>query len=358
MRLAAQAKAGFFPTPESVYKIIPKYLICNKNKQNGGLVRILDPCAGDGEPIAHIAKTLNENANIETYGIEISQERGKTAQEVLTKCLIVDYQNTRISNQAFNILYLNPPYDDDTTGDYEGLSRSNRQELMFLKNSIKYIMPNGILVYIIPQMRISRRIARVLSYYFEDVNIFKFPLEEFDRFKQVVIIAKRKKTAVIDKTIEKMLVKHGRMEAYASNISIAWLKHNYEIPQLPTKQRKNILFSTNVIEPNDLVIETQKFGLIDDIPQLFGSENIIDLKTRPIMPMRHGHLAQALASGIMNGIVRDKNNENPLLVKGLTRKITNSRKEGSGDNAKIIETERVKIVVNAFNSNGDLLMIE
>ena len=98
--------------------------------------------------------------------------------------------------------------------------------------------------------------------------------------------------------------------------------------------------------------------MIDEIVQLFDGTDVVDLKTRPIMPMRHGHLAQALASGIMNGVVRDKNGENPLLVKGLTRKIVETRREGLRENAKIIETERVKIVVNAFNRNGELLTIE
>ena len=45
-------------------------------------------------------------------------------------------------------------------------------------------------------------------------------------------------------------------------------------------------------------------------------------KTKPIMPLRHGHLAQLLASGMMmNGVVFDKDNSNPLLVKGMTKKV-------------------------------------
>ena len=108
-------------------------------------------------------------------------------------------------------------------------------------------------------------------------------------------------------------------------------------------EKHQILFSTNTIDPDDLAYEVKKFGLVDEIIQIFDATHVVDLKTRPIMPMRHGHLAQALASGIMNGVVRDKNGENPLLVKGLTRKIIDTRREGSGENAKIIETERLKL---------------
>ena len=358
MRLAAQAKAGFYPTPEPIFTTIAKYLVC-KNNQNGGLIRILDPCAGTGEPIARIAEFLGKNAEVETYGIEISQERGEIAKKNLTKCLIADYQSTRISNRAFSLLYLNPPYDDDTSNDISGIKQTERHELGFLKNCLKYLMPNGVLVYLIPQTRISRRIARVLSYNFENIKVFRFPPEAYDQFKQVVIFAELKRTPAKDPLDEKWLVKCGRRETIVPDVSISWLKNRYQVPQMSRKQKKHqILFSTNTIDPDDLAYEVKKFGLVDEIIQIFDATHVVDLKTRPIMPMRHGHLAQALASGIMNGVVRDKNGENPLLVKGLTRKIIDTRREGSGENAKIIETERVKIVVNAFSRDGQLLTIE
>ena len=37
-------------------------------------------------------------------------------------------------------------------------------------------------------------------------------------------------------------------------------------------------------------------------------------KIKPIMPLRHGHLAQLLACGMMNGVVFDKDGGNPLVV--------------------------------------------
>ena len=358
MRLAAQAKAGFYPTPEPIYNSIAKYLVCRKS-QNGSVIRILDPCAGTGEPIASIAEFLGKNAEIETYGIEISQERGEIAKKNLTKCLIADYQSTRISNRAFSLLYLNPPYDDDTLNTPLELKQTQRHELGFLKNCLKYLIPQAVLVYLIPQTRISTRIARVLSYNFENIKVFRFPPEAYEQFKQVVIFAELKKTPAKDPLDEKWLAKCGRKEALVPDVSTSWLKNRYEVPQVSPKQKNHrVLFSTNAIKPDDLAFEVKKFGLVDEIIQIFDATHVVDLKTRPIMPMRHGHLAQALASGIMNGVVRDENGDNPLLVKGLTRKIVETRRQGSGENAKIIETERVKIVVKAFNRDGQLLTIE
>ena len=77
MRLAAQAKMGYYPTPSSVVSLISNILV----RQPLGKIRIIDPCAGQGTA----QKELGESLKAETYGIELDRERGKIAQEVLTK---------------------------------------------------------------------------------------------------------------------------------------------------------------------------------------------------------------------------------------------------------------------------------
>jgi len=340
MRLAAQAKAGFYPTPEPVYQIIAKYLSCPSGK---GVARLLDPCCGTGEPLNHLAEALS---SADTYGIELDSNRHAKASAQITHCLLTDYQNTRISNQAFSLLYLNPPYDDDTG--------AQRQELSFLKSTIKYLAPLGILVYIIPQARISKRIASVLAYHFNNIAVMRFPDALYGAFKQTVIIGVLKKAPSRDSAVEQWLTKCGTGEAILKDIQTAWLHQAYAVPRLPTRK---ILFATNAINPEDLLQETVQHGIFKDIrdklwPPHTGS------RIKPIMPMRFGHLAQALASGYMNGIVRDKHNQHPLLVKGSTTKVTDTREESDQYGTKIIETERVKIVVKAITLTGELLTIE
>ena len=360
MRLAAQAKAGFYPTPKPIYEAISKYLKCQFNDSNG-LIRMIDPCVGDGEPLAYIAKLLRDKtiAKIETYGIEISHERGRLAKEIIDHCLITDYKKTRISNRVFNLLYLNPPYDDETMSLDMDIQQSKRYELSFLKDSIRYLKPDGILVYIIPRLRISVRVARILSHNFRNIKIFQFPSDLYDRFKQVVIFAKFKRKIERDLSSEQYLIKCGRNEVVTPNIITSWLNNYYDVPVLSNKQRKSkILFSTTAINPNELIDEIKQHGLIEDFVSKFNMKTIDKVNTRPIMPMKYGHLAQALASGLMNGVVTDKNGENPLLVRGSTRKVIDTQTTGIGENAKTVETHRVKIRVNAYNQEGELLTIE
>ena len=98
MRLAAQAKMGYYPTPSLVVSLISGILVRN----SPGNIRILDPCTGEGTAL----KEVSEFLNCESYGIELDTYRGKIAKENLTRCLIADYEMTRISNNAFSVLYV------------------------------------------------------------------------------------------------------------------------------------------------------------------------------------------------------------------------------------------------------------
>ena len=67
------------------------------------------------------------------------------------------------------------------------------------------------------------------------------------------------------------------------------------------------------------------------------------------MPLRHGHLAQLIACGSIKGVVFDKDQKNPLIVKGITKKTVDYRIEKEGDTEKQIETDRIVITINAIN---------
>ncbi|MBE9503023.1 MAG: class I SAM-dependent methyltransferase [Proteobacteria bacterium] len=344
MRLAAQAKMGYYPTPDEVTPIIARYI----NRQRNGLIRALDPCAGEGTAV----KLVGDHLQAETYGIEIDIERGKTAKEILTKCLVTDYQNTRISHGSFSLLWLNPPY-DWATRDNE-IEKSERYERTFLRDCIPYLSPGGILVYLIPQRRLDGHIARMLSYRFEQISVFRFPEEEYRAFKQLVIFGVLKKKPDKDDRLSEYLKNCGQLKAL-----VPYLPQRpprvYEVPTSPAKA--TFLFRSKDIEPEELAEEIRKHGLFSQFKEMTTPLSMAE-KIRPIMPLRHGHLAQILACGLMNGIVWDRDRTNPLLVKGVTKKEVRHSVEIQGDVEKHIETDQIKIVIHAFNRHGEMLTIE
>ena len=80
MRLAAQAKGGFYPTPEKVVDFIATLIRAPAGYyyRNREVIRILDPCCGAGEAVAQLGERLTQDNTmpIETYGVELHTEPG------------------------------------------------------------------------------------------------------------------------------------------------------------------------------------------------------------------------------------------------------------------------------------------
>jgi hypothetical protein len=344
MRFAGQAKMGYYPTPEEVTPIIARYL----KRKREGLIRILDPCAGMGTAVKYIGDDLQA----ETYGIEVDLNRGDQAKEILTRCLITDYQNTRISHGAFSLLWLNPPY--DWAARNSDIEKSERYERTFLRDCVSYLRPKGVLVYLIPQRRLDGQIAKMLSYRFEEISIYRFPEDAFKSYRQLVIFGVLKGKPEKDEPQSEYLKNCGNQ-----GITIPYIPTDpitiYEIPLSPS--RPDFLFRSREIDPKELDEEIHQHGLFDQLRAMTTPLKMCE-KIRPIMPLRYGHLAQILACGLMNGIVWSKDKRNPLLIKGITKKEVKLSVEIEGDCEKHIETDVIRITIHAFNREGELLTIQ
>ena len=151
MRLAAQAKGGYYPTPERVVDLIAELIRTPSDYYNRSLetIRILDPCCGAGDAIQRLAENLDRpnSISIETYGVELHRDRAEEAEKRLNRVLAVDLFSTSIANGAFGLLLLNPPYDWD--------SEEKRTEHSFLTHTTRYLAGNGLLVFIVPRQRLS-----------------------------------------------------------------------------------------------------------------------------------------------------------------------------------------------------------
>ncbi len=344
MRLAAQAKMGYYPTPNQVTPIIANYL----KRQREGVIRILDPCAGKGTAV----NLIGDKLNAETYGIEIDAERGRLAKKILTQCLVTDYQNTRISHGSFSLLYLNPPYDwAAKDGETE---KAERYERTFLRNNIPYLCTSGVLVYLIPQRRLDGHIARMLSYRFEQIKVFRFPENEYRQFKQIVIFGVHKKKPGKDEQTADYLTKCGKRQAIVPYLPEEPL-HTYAVPISPA--RENFLFRSKDIDPDEVAEEIYRYGLFHQFTEMTTPLKMTE-RIKPMMPLRHGHLAQILACGLMNGIVRDRDCKNPLLVKGVTKKEVKYAVEKQGDTEKHLETDQITMSLPALPQPGAMFTIQ
>ena len=175
---------GYYPTPLSVVDRIKSFVPVPESQP----VNVFDPCCGEGVALKHLA----EGWDCQTYGIELDEHRAEQAKGNLDKVLKCSCAQARITNGCYSVLFLNPPYDEETFGNGM-VTSSERKEKIFLRDTIKYLKPKGLLIYIIPQSRLDKAIAKILSYRFESINVYRFQDDEYDAFKQIVAFGLKRK---------------------------------------------------------------------------------------------------------------------------------------------------------------------
>src|SRR5439155_24079759 len=149
------------------------------------VIRLLAPCAGLGHAAAVMARSLDA----ESYGIEINTERAEEARTQLDHVLPTSAFSVRLANGAFSILFLNPPYAED--------DERRRLEHAFLTSMTRALCPGGVLIYLIPQRRLTIS-ARYLASHYTSLAAYRFPDPEFADFHQIVLFAVRRTQSAHD----------------------------------------------------------------------------------------------------------------------------------------------------------------
>ena len=292
MRLAAQAKGGYYPTPDRVVDLIAELIHTPTGYYHRGreTIRILDPCCGAGDALQRLAERLDRpNAmSIETYGVELHRDRAEEAEKRLHRTLASDLFATSIANGAFGLLLLNPPYDFD--------SEDKRTEHAFLTQTTRYLAESGLLVFIVPRQRLAVS-ARYLSTHYGRMRCWAFPDPEREVFDQVVLFGYRKADPVPDATAESMVLEWavGEPEPLRSQ------RNSYSYPEYTpaTTPSGDVLFTTRTVDPVAAAAEARRSGLwaSTEITDSLWPAN--DNRTRPLMPLRRGHMAMLVAAGFL-----------------------------------------------------------
>jgi predicted RNA methylase len=331
MRPGADVKMGYYPTPVSVVERIRSFLSFPDDNVN-----FLDPCCGEGLALTR----LKGDAKMTTYGIELDQYRAEKAKDNLDHVIRGSYEDARISHNAFSCLYLNPPYDWDAVNDGE------RKEKTFLKSTLKYLQPTGLLIYLVSQNRLSDDIAKILSYRLESFNVFKFPDREYKRFKQIVLFGSKKHDAVLDdheyESLRSVPEKELR-EIPCLNEPI------YSLPPAAPVE----LFRSSMIDEEELERALESSVLWKKIN---GNSKVSDnYMGRPPLPLHKGHLGLLLANGCLDGVVGEGPDRH--IVRGKVEKVSSRYEEYEGDTLIEREVESYKVSLKILKKDGDIMTL-
>ncbi len=331
-RLASQEKMDYYPTPIEVVQKIKQLL------QIPQQARLIDTCCGEGDALALVA----EGTGAVTYGVELDKERYKAAKQRLDHVLWCDALNELIcTREAFSLLWLNPPYDTEEGGE---LDKKERLELLFLKKHFSLLQKGGVLVLIIPY-RVLADCLEFLQHKCTNLNVYRFPDSYFWEFKQVVVIGVRGRPSEAHYKRNTRLIELASSftypaKAYESLDSIETADTNYRMPEA---EKESVIFKSSRLDPDEAIKLVKTSPLWNQIKQMLTPKSLSFV--RPLMPLREGHLAMLLASGMMNGEVRGKER---LIIKGSVKKVQDKTEEKTADGVKITKTDRYEITVRAI----------
>jgi len=328
-RLMNNVRMGYYPTDLDHVG----HLVRGIAFPEGVVTNLLDPCCGCGLALRNLA-TGN---NCMTYGVELDEDRAEQAQERLHRVGVGSFFYSRISHEAFHVLFLNPPYLSLLK---EG-GGNTRSEKLFLVDGLKHLAMGGLLIYIIPFYRITADIARILCDNFTDLSVYRFMGKEFDRFKQVAVLGLRRPRADGSEQVSGFME---RVETAGKIPELSELPENaYPLPAEPIQVQT---FKGAVFNELELYRQLKES---DSISKMLRRSKLDSRERRPLLPLNVGQIGLIAGSGMINGLAEC---DSPHIIKGRIIKELVKSTDSAGDVETVTETRTNKMVFNILTPDG------
>ena len=339
-RLMNNVRMGYYPTCTDNIAHIVRGIEFPENVT----VNLLDPCCGCGLALRTLGDGVADSGvDYKTYGIELDSYRAEEALTRIDRVGFGSFYHSRISNEAFHAMLLNPPYLTLMT---EG-GNNTRSEKRFLADSISNLMIGGLLIYIIPHYRLTADIARMLCENFSDIGVWKFTSDEFKKWKQIAVLGSRQK---------RIVGTDGVTELTSLVLDPGMLPELTELPTgrylLPSTNKEVALFKGAQFNEAELAEQLSKSR---SFSRLFQRSKLDNSEKRPLLPLSIGQIGLVGGSGLINGPV---DCDTPHIIKGRIVKEKRIRTEDNenvkGDlmSTTLTETISNKLIFNLLTPNG------
>lgn len=329
MRPEGWTKSGYYPTPPRVTELITSKLRISTHRGYADYLDILDPCAGEGHVLLDLKKHLLQRfytVSITTHAVELNQARADTAKLRVDHVVNEDVENIRLEPNSSALLWLNPPYDwdaDNRTDD------SIRLESGFLHLATTSLIPNGILVYIVPEEVITHD-AGYLATNYVNPQIWRFPEPEYQDYRQCVFIGARRRVLndPYNATARELRQIHQIMADGPDPLDVPAAPHERVfIPSSPAP-------AGQIITPRDLHRHNTNLAASHG---LWTSDSLISqitpnfqqAKLRPLEQMPPGLIMLMVAAGALDNVrlQPDDQSANPIIIRGTTSKAQHQDKQ-------------------------------
>ena len=271
--------------------------------------RILDPFAGEGEFLEVAANAWN----VTPYANELDGERAATCIERFgpKQAVRCDAERLIASNNAFQLLWCNPPYDHDGAS----TPGNKRIELRYLRHSWKWAAEGGLMLWVVYQQHLTEFAAEFLARNASRVDVWALPGKHLKEYQQIIVAAIKGVQGNPEALYEQIMAQKAQprlLEAQPEPV--------YKLP--PPHPISRFVFAPDTIDEQQglrLIEEggawkTQGFQALLHIPQ--PSPQI-----EPVVAPRPGHMALVLAAGVTNGAVIDTEDYGQVAIRGKTQQV-------------------------------------
>jgi hypothetical protein len=283
MRNAGRIKLGFYPLPQSEAQRLRAQL-----KFPTEPFAALDPCIGDGAAFL----TIVEQTPALRYGIELDAYRTEQARDLGIEVIHGNALEVQCRVDSLAFVYLNPPYDFEV-----GKADNQRMEVVFLRHTGRWIMPGGVLFFIIPQRQLGS-CARTLAEHFESINIYRLTAPESVKYNQIAVLAVRRKRQ--NRLRDEMLASHAhQLEQLCAANTLPPLPDITEMPyRIPASPPATLVYHGLALdEIEDKLIESSAYRQVKRV--LLRERSAV--RGRPLTPLHGGHVGLLCTSGMLNG---------------------------------------------------------
>lgn len=194
------------------------------------------------------------------------------------------------SAESCSLLYLNPPYDVEI-----GRFSNKRMELLFLDHTHGWLKTGGVLIFVIPDTALVPCAKRLASQ-FDRIAIYRLTHPDSVRFRQLVVLATRKK------------------ECYRGDTGAAdsLIRASYSVNRLP--ELNEGVTERYVIPPSEPFPLTYKGIDLDHLEDVLqrsvATQNALTVLVRqhekitgrPVTPLHGGHVGLLCTAGMLNGV--------------------------------------------------------
>ena len=253
------------------------------------------------------------------------RQSGRTSESLGIETLQANAMDVRCPPEAVSLLYLNPPYDWEC-----GESNNQRLELVFLEHSYRWLKAGGVLLFVIPQLRLAK-CARLLSEHFTDLRVFRLTEPACLQYKQIVVLAtRRKRHSRVTDAVLLDVVRYLEVLAMKSELEPLGdaAEVRYEVPASESAVLTNMGIPLDEVE--DLLLESAAYRQAGRV--LLPKLN--DVRGRPLTPLHGGHVGLLCTAGMLNGVFGE--GEARHIAHWRSVKFTDHWEEQEEDGTKIL----------------------